>query len=67
MRDTNRDRQRPWCETPVVIVGPLPVPCARIHMKFHILERDHDNKSAQDKRDTGRVQDTGSTGHRTHI
>lgn len=34
--------------------GSFPVPCARIH----ILEPGHDTKSTQDKRDTGRVQDT---------
>lgn len=43
--------------------GALPAPCARIHMKFHVLEPGRDIKSAQDKRDTRRVQDTGSTGH----
>jgi hypothetical protein len=36
----------------------FPVPCARMHMNFHILEPGYDTKSAQDKRDTGRVQDT---------
>lgn len=53
MGETNTDTAKTMMWISCWYCEALTAPCARIHMKFHILEQwDHDTKSVQNKRNT---------------